>query len=103
MKVELQFHLLLQNQTSPAVIDDFKDVQEKSRSERLINEAQAYANELFKLSEASKIRESASLQEVIAVADGDPQRFLSVYKEHKDAKDVIEEEFIWKRWKRYVI
>lgn len=40
--------------------------------------------------DASKIRESAEAykQEVIAVADGDSQRFLSVYKEYKEAKDV---------------
>merc|ERR1712178_310983 len=64
----------------------------RADQERLINEAQAYANRIVPEAkgEASKIRESAEAykQEVIAVADGASQRFLSVYKEYKDAKEV---------------
>ena len=85
--------LLQKSDPPPAVIDDFKDVQRaRADQERLINEAQAYANRIVPEAkgEASKIRESAEAykQEVIAVADGDSQRFLSVYKEYKEAKEV---------------
>ena len=85
--------LLQKSDPPPAVIDDFKDVQRaRADQERLINEAQAYANRIVPEAkgEASKIRESAEAykQEVIAIADGDSQRFLSVYKEYKEAKDV---------------
>ena len=85
--------LLQKSDPPPAVIDDFKDVQRaRADQERLINEAQAYANRIVPEAkgEASKIRESAEAykQEVIAVADGDSQRFLSVYKEYREAKEV---------------
>ena len=85
--------LLQKSDPPPAVIDDFKDVQRaRADQERLINEAQAYANRIVPEAkgEASKIRESAEAykQEVIAVADGASQRFLSVYNEYKDAKEV---------------
>ena len=85
--------LLQKSDPPPAVIDDFKDVQRaRADQERLINEAQAYANRIVPEAkgEASKIRESAEAykQEVIAVADGASKRFLSVYNEYKEAKDV---------------
>ncbi|MBF95855.1 MAG: Modulator of FtsH protease HflK [Alphaproteobacteria bacterium MarineAlpha9_Bin4] len=85
--------LLQKSDPPPAVIDDFKDVQRaRADQERLINEAQAYANRIVPEAkgEASKVRESAEAykQEVIAVADGASQRFLSVYKEYKEAKEV---------------
>ena len=85
--------LLQKSDPPPAVIDDFKDVQRaRADQERLINEAQAYANRIVPEAkgEASKIRESAEAykQEVIAIADGSSQRFISVYEEYKDAKDV---------------
>ncbi len=85
--------LLQKSDPPPAVIDDFKDVQRaRADQERLINEAQAYANRIVPEAkgEASKIRESAEAykKEVIAVADGASKRFLSVYNEYKVAKDV---------------
>ena len=85
--------LLQKSDPPPAVIDDFKDVQRaRADQERLINEAQAYANRIVPEAkgEASKIRESAEAykQEVIAVADGASKRFISVYNEYKEAKDV---------------
>ena len=85
--------LLQKSDPPPAVIDDFKDVQRaRADQERLINEAQAYANRIVPEAkgEASKVRESAEAykQEVIAIADGASQRFLSVYNEYKLAKDV---------------
>ncbi len=85
--------LLQKSDPPPAVIDDFKDVQRaRADQERLINEAQAYANRIVPEAkgEASKVRESAEAykQEVIAVADGSSKRFLSVYNEYKNAKDV---------------
>ena len=85
--------LLQKSDPPPAVIDDFKDVQRaRADQERLINEAKAYANRIVPEAkgEASKIRESAEAykQEVIAIADGASQRFVSVYDEYKEAKDV---------------
>ena len=85
--------LLQKSDPPPAVIDDFKDVQRaRADQERLINEAQAYANRIVPEAkgEASKVRESAEAykQEVIAIADGASKRFLSVYNEYKLAKDV---------------
>ncbi len=85
--------LLQKSDPPPAVIDDCKDVQRaRADQERLINEAQAYANRIVPEAkgEASKIRESAEAykQEVIAIADGASKRFLSVYNEYKEAKDV---------------
>ena len=85
--------LLQKSDPPPAVIDDFKDVQRaRADQERLINEAKAYANRIVPEAkgEASKIRESAEAykQEVIAVADGASKRFISVYEEYKEAKDV---------------
>jgi membrane protease subunit HflK len=85
--------LLQKSDPPPAVIDDFKDVQRaRADQERLINEAQAYANRIVPEAkgEASKVRESAEAykQEVIAIADGASQRFLSVYNEYRLAKDV---------------
>lgn len=85
--------LLQKSDPPPAVIDDFKDVQRaRADQERLINEAQAYANRIVPEAkgEAAKIRESAEAykQEVIAIADGASKRFLSVYNEYKVAKDV---------------
>ena len=81
--------LLQKSDPPPAVIDDFKDVQRaRADQERLINEAQAYANRIVPEAkgEASKIRESAEAykQEVIAIADGASKRFLSVYNEYKE-------------------
>ncbi len=85
--------LLQKSDPPPAVIDDFKDVQRaRADQERAINEAKAYANRIVPEAkgEASKIRESAEAykQEVIAVADGASKRFISVYNEYKEAKDV---------------
>ncbi|MAH89351.1 MAG: FtsH protease activity modulator HflK [Pelagibacterales bacterium] len=85
--------LLQKSDPPPAVIDDFKDVQRaRADQERLINEAQAYANRIVPEAkgEASKVRESAEAykQEVIAIADGASKRFLSVYNEYKVAKEV---------------
>ena len=85
--------LLQKSDPPPAVIDDFKDVQRaRADQERLINESKAYANRIVPEAkgEASKIRESAEAykQEVIALADGSSKRFLSVYEEYRQAKDV---------------
>ena len=85
--------LLQKSDPPPTVIDDYKDVQRaRADQERLINEAQAYANRIVPEAkgEASKIRESAEAyrQEVIARADGASKRFLSVYNEYKLAKEV---------------
>ena len=86
--------LLLQRaDPPPQVIDDYRDVQRaRADQERLVNEAQAYANRIVPEAkgEAAQIREGAEAyrQQVIAEADGAAQRFLSVYNEYEQAKDV---------------
>ena len=86
--------LLLQRaDPPPQVIDDYRDVQRaRADQERLVNEAQAYANRIVPEAkgEAAQIREGAEAyrQRVIAEADGAAQRFISVYKEYEQAKDV---------------
>ena len=75
------------------MIDDYRDVQRaRADQERLVNEAQAYANRIVPEAkgEAAQIREGAEAyrQRVIAEADGAAQRFISVYKEYEQAKDV---------------
>ena len=91
--------LLQKSDPPPAVIDDFKDVQRaRADQERLINEAQAYANRIVPEAkgEASKIRESAEAykQEVIAVADGTHKDFYLFIKSIKRQRMSLEEEFI---------
>ncbi len=77
----------------PPVIDDYRDVQRaRADQERLVNEAQAYANRIVPEAkgEAAQIRQGAEAyrQRVIAEADGAAQRFLSVYEEYRLAEDV---------------
>ncbi len=86
--------LLLQRaDPPPPVIDDYRDVQRaRADQERLVNEAQAYANRIVPEAkgEAAQVREGAEAyrQRVIAEAEGAAQRFLSVYEEYEQAKDV---------------
>jgi len=86
--------LLMQRVDPPqTVIDDYRDVQRaRADKERLINEAEAYANRIVPEArgEASKIIAEAEgyKKQVIARADGAAQRFLSIFHEYSNAKDV---------------
>ena len=86
--------LLMQRVDPPqTVIDDYRDVQRaRADKERLINEAEAYANRIVPEArgEASKIIAEAEgyKAQVTARADGAAQRFLSIYEEYSNAKDV---------------
>jgi membrane protease subunit HflK len=75
------------------VIDAFEEVQRAQQDqERFQREAEQYANRRIGEAngEASQIREAALgyKEQVVAEAEGDSRRFLSVYNEYKDAKDV---------------
>jgi len=76
-----------------SVIEAFRDVQAaRADKERLVNEAQAYFNEITNRAEgdAQRIIKSAEAykEEKIAVANGDAQRFISVYEQYRAAKDI---------------
>lgn len=76
-----------------AVIDAFRDVQAaRADQERARNEANAYANKIVPEAqgEASKIlRESEAYQsQTVAEAEGQATRFVSIYSEYIQAKDV---------------
>ncbi|MBT4696435.1 MAG: FtsH protease activity modulator HflK [Alphaproteobacteria bacterium] len=76
-----------------AVIDSFRDVQAaRADQERARNEANAYANKIVPEAqgEASKIlRDSEAYQsQTVAEAEGQATRFVSIYSEYIQAKDV---------------
>ena len=76
-----------------AVIDAFRDVQAaRADQERARNEANAYANKVVPEAqgESEKIRrESEAYQsQTVAEAEGQAKRFVSIYSEYIDAKDV---------------
>jgi membrane protease subunit HflK len=91
--VEIQ-NVQLQKVDPPGpVIDAFRDVQSaKIDQQRLINEAQAYRNNLVPVAhgDASRIvqESEAYRQQVTLAAQGDAARFLSVYQSYKAAEDV---------------
>jgi len=84
----------LQKSDPPAaVIDAFRDVQAaRADQERLRNEAQAYANDIIPRArgEAEQIRLDAEgyREQTVAQAQGEVSRFLAIYKEYAQAKDV---------------
>ncbi|MBT4018979.1 MAG: FtsH protease activity modulator HflK [Alphaproteobacteria bacterium] len=76
-----------------AVIDSFRDVQRaKADAERLRNEAEGYSNDILPRArgEAEQMIQEASAYkaEVVARAEGDANRFLAVYNEFVQAKDI---------------
>ena len=75
------------------VIDAFRDVQSaKIDQQRLINEAQAYRNNVVPVAhgDAARVVQEAEAyrQQVVRAAEGDAARFLSVYESYKAAEDV---------------
>lgn len=76
-----------------SVIEAFRDVQAaRADKERVINEAQAYYNEITQKAEgqAQRIVKEAEgyKEEKVAIANGETQRFLAVLAEYADAKDL---------------
>jgi membrane protease subunit HflK len=84
----------LQNSNPPsAVIDAFRDVQAaQADQERLRFEANTYANTVVPKArgQAAQITQGAEAyrEQIVAEAQGDAKRFLSIYNEYKKAKDV---------------
>ncbi|MEM7071232.1 MAG: FtsH protease activity modulator HflK, partial [Pseudomonadota bacterium] len=75
------------------VLDAFRDVQAaRADKESKINEGTAYLNETLERAQgqAEQITKSAEAykEEVIARAQGDAERFLLVYQEYANAKDI---------------
>ena len=76
-----------------SVIEAFRDVQAaRADKERVINEAQAYYNEVTQRAEGNAqriIKEGEAFkEEKIAIANGDAQRFLAVLAEYQNARDL---------------
>ena len=76
-----------------SVIDAFRDVQvARADMERKINEAEAYRNEVVQRSQgvAAQIvlRAEGYKREKTEIATGESQRFLAVYEQYKQNKDV---------------
>ena len=86
--------LKLEKADPPAeVLDAFEEVQRAEQDlARSINEADQYANQRRRLAEgeAAKVVEDAKgyKARVVLEAQGEAQRFLSVYEQYKNAKDV---------------
>lgn len=77
----------------PEVADAFDEVQRAEQDEdRFIEEANQYANQQLGQArgEAAQIRESAAAyrERVINTAEGEAQRFISIYNEYVDAPEV---------------
>jgi modulator of FtsH protease HflK len=75
------------------VIDAFRDVQSaKIDQQRLINEAEAYRNNIVPVAhgDAARVVQEAEAYraKVVLNAQGDAARFLSVYQSYKTAEDV---------------
>lgn len=88
--------LSLQKVDAPSeVIDAFRDVQ-KARADReaAINDSQAYVNQVTEEAkgQATQIVKQAEAYkaEKVAIAQGDAQRFISVYDQYKQAPDITE-------------
>lgn len=84
----------LQDANPPsAVIDSFRDVQAaQADQERLQFEANTYANKQVPQArgQAAQITQAAEAyrEQTVAAAEGETKRFLSIYAEYKNAKDV---------------
>ncbi|MDJ0948642.1 MAG: FtsH protease activity modulator HflK [Alphaproteobacteria bacterium] len=75
------------------VLDAFRDVQAaRADKERMINEANAYSNEIVERAEGEFQRRvragEAYKEEKIARAQGEASRFLAVFNEYKNQRDV---------------
>lgn len=88
--------LSLQKVDAPSeVIDAFRDVQKaRADKEAAINDAQAYFNQVTEeaIGQSTQIVKQAEAYkaEKVAIAQGDAQRFISIYNEYKQAPDITE-------------
>lgn len=88
--------LSLQKVDAPGeVIDAFRDVQKaKADAEAAINDAQAYVNQVTEEAKGQSYQivqqAEAYKAEKVAIAQGDAQRFVSVYNEYKQQPDITE-------------
>jgi len=86
----------LQNVDPPAdVVEAFRDVQAaRANKEQKVNEAQKYFNQVTQEAggRAQQIIKGAEAykEQKIAIATGDAQRFLSVYNQYTQAKEITE-------------
>jgi modulator of FtsH protease HflK len=86
----------LQNVDPPAdVVEAFRDVQAaRANKEQKVNEAQKYFNQVTQEAggKAQQIIKGAEAykEQKIAIATGDAQRFLSVYTQYAQAKEITE-------------
>ncbi|MCD6449082.1 MAG: FtsH protease activity modulator HflK [Thermotogaceae bacterium] len=101
-------NVLLQEVAPPdEVLEAFDDVNNaKQDKERLINEANKYANDVVPKSEgqAQKILKEAQAyaNEVYLRAKGDVERFLKVYKEYKKAPEVMKARLLYDAMERFL-
>lgn len=77
----------------PEVIDAFQDVKRAEQEKNtLINKAEAYENEIIPKARGKAVKAEqqalAYKREVTEQAKGDAARFLSVYEEYRQAKDI---------------
>ncbi len=91
--IEITEVQLLNSNPPSAVIDAFRDVQAaQADQERMQFEANTYANKVVPKArgQAAQITQAAEAyrEQTVAAAEGDAKRFLSVYSEYKNAKDV---------------
>lgn len=90
----LVFAVELQNSSAPTeVIDAFRDVQAaQADQERMQYEANSYANKVVPEArgKAAQVTQAAEAyrEQTVAAAQGEAKRFLSIYGEYKNAKDV---------------
>ena len=90
----LVFAVELQNSSAPTeVIDAFRDVQAaQADRERMQYEANSYANKVVPEArgKAAQVTQAAEAyrEQTVAAAQGEAKRFLSIYGEYKNAKDV---------------
>jgi membrane protease subunit HflK len=88
--------LSLQKVDAPSeVIDAFRDVQKaRADKEAAINDAQAYFNQVTEeaIGQSTQIVKQAEAYkaEKVAIAQGDAQRFISIYEQYKQSPDITE-------------
>jgi membrane protease subunit HflK len=88
--------LSLQKVDAPSeVIDAFRDVQKaRADKEAAINDAQAYYNQITEeaIGQSTQIVKQAEAYkaEKVAVAQGDAQRFVSIYDQYKQSPEITE-------------
>ncbi len=93
MGIEILSVQLIKVDPPENVIDSFRDVQSaKADKEREVNQAQAFYNDIIPKSRggANKIIQEAETyrQQVINSAEGETSRFVAIYNEYKNNKDL---------------